>query len=150
MDFTLFEGSNFHSEFRVLEVSRHTPLTDKLLFLSYELPKTPPLASPDDSLLLWLSLFKAKNEADLQLIENMGAPEMSEAIGAYRSITVSPEFKEAARLREKARHDEAQAMLNERIATAYRGIELKLSDEDIAKLSLLTVEEIRKLRQSDM
>ena len=75
---------------------------------------------------------------------------MSEAIGAYRSITVSPEFKEAARLREKARHDEAQALLNERIATAYRGIELKLSDEDIAKLSLLTVEEIRKLRQSDM
>ena len=29
VDFPLFEGSNFHSEFRVLEVSRHTPLTDK-------------------------------------------------------------------------------------------------------------------------
>jgi hypothetical protein len=37
---------------------------------------------------------------------------MSEAIMAYRSITVTPEFKEAERLREKARHDEAQALGN--------------------------------------
>jgi hypothetical protein len=39
---------------------------------------------------------------------------MSEAIGAYRQITVTPEFKEAERLYAKARHDEAQALYTER------------------------------------
>jgi len=35
---------------------------------------------------------------------------MTEAINAYQSIVVSPEFREAERLRAKARHDEAQAL----------------------------------------
>ncbi|MDR3165615.1 MAG: hypothetical protein LBU13_08555 [Synergistaceae bacterium] len=37
---------------------------------------------------------------------------MREAIGAYRSITVAPEFIEVERLRSKARHDEAQALFH--------------------------------------
>ena len=35
---------------------------------------------------------------------------MEQAINAYYSITASPEFHEIERLREKARHDEAQAL----------------------------------------
>ncbi|MDR2530328.1 MAG: hypothetical protein LBC65_02145 [Oscillospiraceae bacterium] len=35
---------------------------------------------------------------------------MKQAIGAYRSITATPEFRELERLRSKARHDEAQAL----------------------------------------
>jgi len=35
---------------------------------------------------------------------------MEQAIGAYRSITATPEFREMERLRSKARHDEAQAL----------------------------------------
>ncbi len=35
---------------------------------------------------------------------------MEQAINAYRTITASPEFRELERLREKARHDEAQAL----------------------------------------
>jgi hypothetical protein len=35
---------------------------------------------------------------------------MQQAISAYRSITATPEFLEAERLRSKARHDEAQAL----------------------------------------
>jgi len=37
---------------------------------------------------------------------------MNEAIGAYRHITATPEFREIERLRSKARHDEAQALFN--------------------------------------
>ena len=37
---------------------------------------------------------------------------MSEAIQAYRHVAASPEFREKERLRSKARHDEAQALLN--------------------------------------
>jgi hypothetical protein len=44
----------------------------------------------------------------------MGVPIMSEAIVAYHHIAASPEFREAERVRSKARHDEAQAMYNVR------------------------------------
>jgi hypothetical protein len=48
----------------------------------------------------------------LKQIEALGVPVMQEAIGAYRSITVTPEFIESERLRSKARHDEAQALFH--------------------------------------
>ena len=37
---------------------------------------------------------------------------MSAAVQAYRHVAASPEFREIARLRSKARHDEAQALNN--------------------------------------
>ena len=37
---------------------------------------------------------------------------MKQAIGAYRHVSASPEFREIERLRSKARHDEAQALKN--------------------------------------
>jgi len=40
---------------------------------------------------------------------------MSEAIGAYRHVAASPEFREIERMRSKARHDEAQALRNARL-----------------------------------
>jgi len=41
-------------------------------------------------------------------------PIMSAAVKAYRHVAASPEFREMARLRSKARHDEAQALNNAR------------------------------------
>jgi hypothetical protein len=35
---------------------------------------------------------------------------MREAVSAYKSVTVSPEFYEIERLREKSRHNEASAL----------------------------------------
>jgi len=39
---------------------------------------------------------------------------MNAAVQAYRHVAASPEFREIARLRSKARHDEAQALNNAR------------------------------------
>jgi hypothetical protein len=63
-----------------------------------------------DELLLWLALFKAETKEELEHLEAIGTPTIKEAIAAYRSIIVSPEFLEAERLRSKARQDEAQAL----------------------------------------
>jgi len=41
----------------------------------------------------------------------MGVSFMSEAIMAYRHVAASPEFREMERVRSKARHDEAQAII---------------------------------------
>ena len=84
----------------------------QILFNYFELIKIPATVTSDNGLELWLSLFKAKTEEELAKIEALSVQEMSEAINAYRQITVTPEFQEAERLRSKARHDEAQALWN--------------------------------------
>ena len=81
-------------------------------FHFFELKKLPKDVKEQDALLLWLSLFRAETEEDLEKIKGMGVPAMEQAISAYYSITASEEFREIERMREKARHDEAQALHN--------------------------------------
>jgi predicted transposase/invertase (TIGR01784 family) len=110
LDFKLFDCEEFYSEFQALDVTWHTLLTDKLSLHYYELPKLPVLTSADNGLELWLTLFNAETEEDLIKIEKLEVPIMKQAIGAYRNITATDEFKEAERLRSLARHNEASAL----------------------------------------
>lgn len=110
IDFKLFSCEEYWSFFQPLESTRHTLLSDKMGFYFYELPKLPDEVSGNNMLLLWLSLFKAETEEELEKIKELEVPEMSQAINAYYTITASSEFRERERLHEKARHDEAQAL----------------------------------------
>lgn len=110
IDFTLFPCEEYCSFFQPLEMTRHTLLSDKMGFYFYELPKLPAEVSGNNMLLLWLSLFKAETEEELEKIKELEVPEMSQAINAYYTITASSEFRERERLHEKARRDEAQAL----------------------------------------
>lgn len=110
LDFVLFDCSEYSSFFQPMEVTRHTLMSDKMGFRFFELPKLPDEISGKDELLLWLSLFKAETEEELEKIKALEVPEMEQAINAYYKITASSEFRERERLREKARHDEAQAL----------------------------------------
>ena len=83
-------------------------------FHFFVLPQLPSDAGEDNMLLLWLSLFKAETEEELEKIKEMEVPVMSQAINAYYTINASSEFHEKERLRAKARHDEAQALYNAR------------------------------------
>ncbi len=112
--FPLFDCAEFHSEFQPLEVTRHTRLTDKLALHYFELPKLPEIVTPDDELKLWLSLFNAETEEDIAKLEAMEVSIMQEAIEAYRHVAATDEFKEIARLRARARHNEASALSNAR------------------------------------
>ena len=111
LDFVLFDCQEYHSLFLPLEATRHTLLSDKMGFHFFELPKLPADAA-GDGLLLWLSLFKAETTEELEKINRMEVPVMSQAINAYYTITASSEFRERERLLDKARHDEAQALHN--------------------------------------
>ena len=112
--FKLFDCAEFHSEFQPLEVTRHTPLTDRMSMHYFELPKLPEVVDTDDELKLWLALFKAETEEELKQIEAMGVPVMEQAISAYRRITATDEFREMERLRSRARHNEAAALRHAR------------------------------------
>jgi len=74
---------------------------------------------------LLLSLFKAKTEEELKQLEALEVPIVTQAIGAYREITVSPEFRELERLRADARNNEASALANAE-RRGYRKAEEKL------------------------
>lgn len=159
IDFSLFNCTEYYSFFQALEVTRHTLLSDKMGFQFFELTKLPGNIDEKDSLLLWLSLFKANTEEELEKIRAMEVPEMEEAINAYYTITASSEFREIERLRAKARHDEAQALhharqegrqegISERnIEIVQNALQMKMSIEDIAKLTGLTCKEVENLRK---
>ena len=147
--FKLFECAEYHSEFRPLEVTRHTQLSDKMVFHFFELPKLPVDVNQDNMLLLWLSLFKAETEEELEKIKSMEVAVMSQAIDAYYTITASSEFRERERLYEKARHDEAQALYDVeqkvKIEIAKKLLGLNIPPDQIALATSLTHEEIEKL-----
>lgn len=159
IDFNLFNCTEYYSFFQALEVTRHTLLSDKMGFQFFELTKLPGDIDEKDSLLLWLSLFKANTEEELEKIRAMEVPEMEEAINAYYTITASSEFREIERLRAKARHDEAQALHHARQEGRQEGIsernieivrnalQMGMPIEDIIKLTGLTCEEVENLRK---
>jgi predicted transposase/invertase (TIGR01784 family) len=99
INFNQLNCKEFHSEFRPLELTRHEELTDKMTLHFFELKKVPNEINSNNMLLLWLSLFKAETQEEIDKIKSMEVPVMDKAINAYNSITVSPEFKELERLR---------------------------------------------------
>ena len=122
--FKLFDCTEFHSEFKPLEVTRHTPLTDRMGLHYFELPKLPEEVGPDDELKLWLSLFKAETEEELSKLNEMGVPVIQEAINAYRKVTATDEFKELERQRQYAAFSKATSLKNAR-QEGYREAEKK-------------------------
>jgi len=137
--FKLFACEDLHSEFQPLEVTRYTPLTDKQVLHYFELPKLPQMISADDELKLWLKLFDAQTEEELKQIEEMGVPIMKQAVGAYRHVSATDEFKEIERLRSRARHNEASALGHAR-REGYREAEEKMQgviDEQAARIAEL-------------
>ena len=114
IDFELFDCEEVHSEFQVLEIKRHTPLTDKCGLHFFELPKMMDVEAinPNNEKELWLALFNAETEEELEELSKNGGDVMSEAIQAYHGITAKDEFKNLESLRAKIRRDEAQALGN--------------------------------------
>jgi predicted transposase/invertase (TIGR01784 family) len=111
--FNLFkEFAGVYSEFRVLEVTRHTELADKMSLHYFELPKLPDVtaADADDKLKMWLALFNANTDEDLTEIAKIGGELMEQAVTAYKGVVGSKEFEEAERVRSLTWHNEASAL----------------------------------------
>jgi predicted transposase/invertase (TIGR01784 family) len=126
--FPLFDCVEFHSEIKPLEVTRHTELCDKQVLHYYELTKLPEPTDGDEEIKFWLAFFKAETEEDLDEIIKKGVPVMSEAVAAYKTVTVSPEFKEIERVRELARHNEAAALDNAAKVAAEEATQKKIAE----------------------
>ena len=116
IDFELFDCEEVHSEFQILEARRHIPLTDKCSLHFFELQKMKDVneINMGNEKDLWLALFNAETEEELDELTRNGGAVMDEAIQAYRGVTAKEEFRNLEWLRSKTRHDEAQALSNAR------------------------------------
>jgi len=112
VDFMIFDCAEYRSEFLPLEVSRRELLSDRMAMIHFEVRKLPEDIGIENELELMLSLFRAKTEEDLKQLEELEVTIVKQAIGAYREIVASPEFRELERLRADVRHNEASALLN--------------------------------------
>jgi hypothetical protein len=119
IDFKLFASKDFHSEYQLLDIKRYTSLTDKISLHYFELTKIPKSFKVNDKRFnLWLSLFKAKTDDDINKIKQLGVPFMKEAIQAFQSVAATEEFQECERMRELALFNEVTALADaERKAT---------------------------------
>jgi hypothetical protein len=81
-----------------------------LLLYCLIIPRLTGKPDTNNELEVLLALFKAKTEEDLTRLEELEVPVVTQAIKAYREVTVSDEFRELERLRFKARHNEASAL----------------------------------------
>ncbi|MCL1997858.1 MAG: Rpn family recombination-promoting nuclease/putative transposase [Turicibacter sp.] len=115
LGFVQFDCAAVHSEFAPMEITRHEILSDKQRYHFFELPKLPDVDKIDfgDERELWLALFNAETEEELEKLTK-GGEVMEQAIQAYRGTAADEEFRYLERLREKRRHDEAQALRNAR------------------------------------
>jgi len=114
LDFPLFDCQEFHSEFRPLEVTRHTLLTDRMSLQYYELPKFKKKLNPDDELNLWLSLFKAETTEDLEAIKNTGVIMLQEAVETYHKVQTTEQFEALQRARHFAEMNTQSALSHAR------------------------------------
>jgi len=156
--FPLFDCVEFHSEYRPLEVSRHTLLTDKMSLHYFELPKLPEVDGDDDEQMLWLTLFKADTEEELIKIKSIGGTVMEQAVEAYRRVSATEKFVMLERMRDDARHNEASAIANaeergelrgelrERRKNAQTMLAEGIGVDAISRITGLTVDEVLHLK----
>ena len=110
LGFKLFDCEDCHSEFRLLEVTRHELLTNKVCLHYFELKKVPEIVGTEDGLMLWLNLFNAETEEQLARLSKMGGSVMKQAIEAYHQITATDSFRELERQRHYSEFNRKMSM----------------------------------------
>jgi len=145
------DTKDFHSEFRALEVTRHTELTDRMSLHYFELDKLPEVTESDtgNALKLWLALFHAETDEEMAKIAKIGGEIMEQAVVGYKNVVASETFRNAERIRERAKLDELAALHHarneEREQIAKKMIEKGMDVCTIVELTGLTTDEINRL-----
>ena len=114
IDFNMFDCKEVHSQFKLMEINRYEPLSDKQIYHFFELQKLEDIETLDltNEKNLWLALFNAETEEELEKLVSIGGEIMNQAVQAYHNITATEEFRTIEWTRRKTEHDAAQAMTN--------------------------------------
>ena len=110
LNFSMFDCPEYHSSFSVREDKRHELLTDKLQIHFLELTKIKRISESDktdreNSLQLWLQLFKARSKGELDMLETTGTEAIKNGVKVIYSLSEDEKIREYVRQREKAEMD---------------------------------------------
>ncbi len=110
VNFNLFDCNEFHSHFKIMEKNRHEVLSDKFGIHFFELKKIGKHPNKDNPMELWLQLINAETEEELDMLENTNVQEINKAILVLRELNADEKMRYLSEMREKALHDEANAI----------------------------------------
>ena len=114
INFNMFDCEDYHSDFVVMEKSRHEVLTDKLGIHFFELKKLNNVRK-NQAMEDWLHLINAETEGDLMAIQQTTAiPEVKKTIVMLRHLSADEKVRQEAYYREKRTHDEENAIIGSR------------------------------------
>lgn len=110
VNFNLFDCSDYHSHFKIMEKNRHEVLSDTFAIHFFELKKIGKNPDKNDRMKLWLQLINAESEEELDMLENTNVKEIEKAVLILKEISADEKMRYLAEMREKAMHDEANAL----------------------------------------
>ena len=153
LDKTLIEGSQrYHHRFAFADLDAGVELTDIVAIHTLELDKLPE-AADGTQLYDWASFIAASSEEELAVIAERN-PQIGKAVVKLRVLSADERTRDMYERREKARRDEESHMRWARqegeIAKAFdvarNALNMKMSVEDIIKLTGLPREDVESLR----
>ena len=124
IDFVLWKADKVHTIFHIWEDDEHELMIAELEWHYFELPKLGEEIDVNDELDIWLKIFDADTEEDIEKLLELEVPIVQQAISAYRELTGDREFLRLVRMREDAAHNEASALRHAR-QEGYRDADKK-------------------------
>lgn len=114
INFNLFDCTDYHSHFKIMENERHEVLSDKFAIHFFELKKINNIKK-NKPMEDWLNLINAETEVELMSIQQAtNIPEIKDTIVMLRQLSSDEKIRQEAYYREKRLHDEATALGNAR------------------------------------
>ncbi len=114
VDFNLFKGDDYHTEIAAVIKGTDKIFSDKFKIHFFELRKVSKELDINNRMELWLQFINAESEEDFTMLENTNVPIMRKAVQVIYDMSEDTKFKESARIREKALHDEAALLAGAR------------------------------------
>jgi hypothetical protein len=122
INFNMFDGNDYHTEIVTSNKATGEIFSDKFAIHFFELKKISRTPNPGNPKELWLQYINADTEEELNMLEQTNLPIMKKAVRVVRDMSDDTRIREAARIREKALHDEASALKNARMEGMEEGM----------------------------
>jgi len=144
------ESEKYHHHFGLYDIESGILLTDVLEIHTLEVPKARKLSedTAKSDLLNWMKFFDAKTEEELKVLAQK-SPTMQKATLRLMELSADEKARQLYEARLKERRDSYAREKATVFTIAKNALQMKLSLDDIMKLTGLTHEEIEYVQNAD-
>jgi predicted transposase/invertase (TIGR01784 family) len=124
IDFIRWSDDDVHNICHVSNDKTQEHMLEEVEWHYFELPKLADEIDLEDDLNIWLNIFDADTEEELDRLLGLGVPEVQQAIATYRDLTADEEFLRLVRMREDAERNETAALAYAEQRGEQKGIQI--------------------------